>query len=92
MPGERAIDSMDDQTKPRSDLSALPRPLSSTPEERNQALIIYPGEQISTLYLPNQEQLYPGFHHPCRGSGPQTLWTIKSNQVQTLMLYLGFII
>ena len=43
MPGERAIDSMDDPTKPRNDLNALPRLLLSSPKERNQAFFFYLG-------------------------------------------------
>ncbi len=43
MPGEQAIDFMDNQINSRADLNALLRPSSSSPEERNYAFTIYPG-------------------------------------------------
>ncbi len=53
MPGERTIDLIDNQTKPKSVFNALPRPLSSSLKEQNQALIIYPGgAELNALSRP----------------------------------------
>ena len=53
MPEEQTIDSMDDQIKPRADLNALSKPLWSSPEERNQVFIIYPGgADLNALSMP----------------------------------------
>ena len=84
-------DSMDDHIKPRGEPNALPRPYHPTKRRRTRPSLFISGEHILTLYPPNQEQLYPGYHHLCRESKPQTSWAIKSNQGQTLMLYLGLI-
>ena len=87
MPGERTIDSMDNQTKPRSFFNALPRPLSSSPGERNQALIIYPGgadlnalsRPLSSIPGERTSMIYLGCYLPSRRSRSQCSTTLLSS-------------
>ena len=78
MPGERAIDSIDDQIKPRADPIALPKPYHPAKGSRTRPSLSILRKQILTLYPSNQELFYPGLYHPA------PLLSIPGKQISTL--------